>query len=370
MMKVLIGKERELDSFCATFDEVDDFLEFLREKEDNTERFEIPANEVKFSTIEHCLKYYKTEDALAKRLGVSTEVLKDTQKNTNIIVAFNKNAYLLGSSAWVSLRNRINIYGDGLDKLGSELQTAILNKSFSRIDENVKVIVSEKKVRAIMSDEYTVVPASELFKEVLKNTENRFNSYKFVASYVDHNVARCKVLLTELKEELNEIYNLPDKYTPGIIIETSDTGFSANKIGAYWRSDGGGSFISDEYIYMVHKGGNSLQKVIDELPNLFIKYQNTVKKFATLMTIEIRMPVKVLRKACRHIGIPKKYTRELVAQFELNYQNVPTVTAYDICREILSVPLLADDSSRKTLLEEKAGRAINLNYRTLDEEDE
>jgi len=361
------------DNFRTNFASASEFLKFLEERELSTERHEVPADEVRFITIDESLKYYKTYQALAKRLGVTAELLEDTKKRTNIVVAFNKNAYLLGDSAWISLKNRMNIYGDGFDQLGAELQATVLNKRFSQLGKTkVKVIIVDKKIRSIMSEEYAIVPASLLFKTVLQHIEGRFGGYEFVTSYVDHNVTRCKVLLTALANDLNKVYNLPDKYIPGIMVESSDTGFSANKIGPYWQMIGrsSGTFINqNEYIYMVHKGNTNLDKVLDELPNVFLKYQNTLKKFAMLMQIELDMPVKVLKKACKHIGLSKKITKQLVAQFELNYQNVPAVTAYDVCREILFAPQLVD-GTRKTVVEEKVGKAINLNYQAMDEEDD
>lgn len=372
MMKVAVINEREFDSFNSTFDCVDDFLSFLREREQNTERHELPAKEVRFMTIEQGLRYYKTEQNLANRLGVSVELLEETKSNTDILVVFRRNAYLLGSSAWVSLKNRMNIYGSGYDQLSAELQTAVLNYRFAQIgDKTVKVIIVDKKVRAIMSDEYAVVPTAELFEAVLERTASRFGGYELVASYADHNIARCKIIIPAVKDTLNQIYNLPDEYIPGIIIETSDTGFSANKIGPYWQV-GKASFINaKEYIYMPHIGKINLNTVLDELPNVFLKYQNTLKKFAALMQIELSMPVKVLKKACKKIELPRKLTRQLVEQFELNLstRGGAIVTAYDVCREILFAPQLVD-GQQKTIIEEKVGKAINLNYVALDEEDD
>jgi hypothetical protein len=431
---------KAFDNYSENFVEMGDFLNRLVERENNTVRPDgITGNQVNFLTIEQSKKYYKTDDALAGRLGIDIELLEDTKANTNIIVAINKQPYALGNSAWVSLRNRMAIYGGGFDLLGSELQAQVLNKRFSQIDKEVQCIIVDQKIRAIMSEEYAVVPTADLVKSIVDSIEERFETYNMVSGYIDHNISRCKILLPELKDELQTIYNLPDEYIPGIIIETSDTGFSANKIGTYWKTKLGSFINSNEYIYIQHKGNASLDKILDEIPNLFLKYQNTLKKFAKLLTIKLVSPVevldrvikrvgmnaqlavdlmetfetnlennedmtvfevfaetcsqcnvtgpvitefpdsyknslmvtslKVLRKACKHLDVKKKITKQLIENFELNYADADVITAYDICREIFAAPTYAEDS-QKTIVEEKVGKAINLNYQTLIDEEE
>ena len=368
---------KELDRFYSWFASNDEFISFLEEREKNTTRIKIPAKDLRFLTIGQAKKWYKTDEALASRLELDEELIRETEENTNIIVVVNngeKNPYLLGDSSWVSIKNRIDIYGRGFDFLPPEEKVRDINVRMSQLgDEEVQVIIVYDKIRAIMSRMYAVVIAADFFKSVLDYSRERFDSFELVEAYADHNVTRCKILFTELREELAEIYKLPDEYIPGLVIQTSDTGFSANRIGAYWQtSSGRESFInSNEYINAKHKGEVTLEDILEELPNLFIKYQNTLKKFANLLTIEISQPVKVLKKACRHIGVAKKHTKMLVEELEreLSTAGITTTTAYDICRKILSLPNHVEEG-QKTDVQEKVGKAININYDRLEEDDE
>lgn len=364
-------KEKGFDNFGKTFNNICDFFTFLAEREKATTRLEVKANELNFVSVDHALRFYKTVPELAKRLGVAEELVKDTIECTNLIVVINKEPYLLGTSSWISIKNRMDIYGTGFDKLDAETKAHVMRKRFAQLGEDkVKVIIVENKIRAIMSDEYAVIPASEVFMSIVEEAENRFENYELREALADHLRTRLVISFPELQNEINELYQLPDKYTPGLIIETSDVGYSANKVGSYWLLPDGTGFINtNEYIYVPHIGKASLNKVLKELPNLFLKYQNTLKKFAQLITVEIPAPVTVLKKACKHIGIPKKYIARLVEQFELNYQNVPKVTAYDICREIFSVPAMVGENRRQEM-EEVVGKAINLNYAKLMEDDD
>lgn len=370
--------KKEYDGYYAWFygEELSKFKDFYEAREKNTRRIKIPAEDLRFLTVGQAKKWYKTDQELASRLGVEEDLVKDTEANLDMIVVLKEKGervpYLVGHSSWISIKNRIDIYGKGFDMLGSEEQVRDINRRFSQLgDEEVQVIIADDKVRAIMSRMYAVIPTADLFNFVLDYSWNRFDGFELVEAYVDHNITSCKILFTNLKEELTEIYKLPDKYIPGLIIQTSDTGFSANKIGPYWRSDSGNSFIDqNEYIYIKHKGDVSLDDILDELPNLFLKYQNTLKRFAELLTIEIQHPITVLKKVCKHIGIAKKHSKILVELLErdLDESTAPYITAYDVCKKILELPEYIEREHRVDI-QEKVGKAININYEKFDREE-
>jgi hypothetical protein len=348
-----------------------DFLRFLEEREKNTIRYDAKSSDFNFLSIGHSLHFYKTEEALAKRLNVSMDLLQDTKWHTNLIAAINKEPYLIGSSAWNSLKNRIDVYGGGFDKLHADTKALVLKERFMQEDKAVKIIVCEGKIRAVMSQEYAVIPAYQLFQEVLQKVEERFEDFITVIALADHNRAVIKIVLPSVKEDINSLYNLPDEYIPGLIIETSDTGYSANKIGSFWLANGRGSFINkNEYIYLPHVGNVKLDDVLEQLPNLFLKFQNTLKKFASLMQIEVEFPVKTLKAACKKLKVPKKYVKLIVEQFEGNLPQGAKATAYDICREVFTLPNFVNDSERRKDFEELAGKAINLNYTALQEDED
>ncbi len=364
-------KKEEFDGFFRGFGDELSFLNFLNEWELNTSRHEIPPTYLKFSSINKYCESYGKDQLVTVLKDVNEEVVDDTQENTDLIVFVGGEPYLVGSSAWISMKGRIDIYGKGLDRIGSELQAEVLNKRFLQLKKPVKAIIANKKVRAIMSSLYKVVPAQDLFNNVLERSVERFGDFEFVNGYADHYTVRCKILFPGLEKDINNAYNLPHHYTPGLVIITSDTGYSSHKIGAFWKTNIGSFINSSEYLEFKHMGGNTLDKIADELPNLFLKYQNVVRKFADMMDIEIDMPVNVLKKAYKHLKIPKKYINQSVSSFETYVASVSSpITAYDICRKIMQITTLADTDTKKTALEEKVGKAINLNYAKLDNDDD
>ena len=364
---------KAMDRFEKSFDtNMVEFLEFLREREANTTRFTVSASQLKVVAMGQALKHYSM-DGLAQRLGVTQELIEDTITHTDVVVTVDGKPYLMGESTWISVKNRIEIFGRGFDMLETVDKAKTINARLQQLaDKQVQVIVVDDKIRAIMSDEYAIVEASDLFSSVEAKLLDRFDGYEMISGYADHTVSRCKLLLPEMAAELNGLYSLPDEYTPGIIIETSDVGYSANKIGPYWKTKGGSFIRMKEYIYMQHKGDTNLDKILEELPNLFLRYQNTLKKFAAMLLVEIDAAcvLKVARKAAKQIGLSKKLSKQIVEQIEQTYlMNPGMVTAYDICRELLSAPLLVDDS-QKTEIEELVGKALNVNYETLAQEAE
>lgn len=359
------------DNFTADFKEIDAFLDYLDTRENGTERITTEAASVKFCTIKKALTKYNTVEKLAQALGVDEALVEDTQNHTDIIVSINRKPYLLGDSAWISLSGRMQIFGGGFQQIGSELQSRVLNRRFADLGKAVKVIIAENKVRAIMSMEYAFIPTNQVVREVLKTVEQRFGDFEMVSNQIDHSITRIKIKMPLLAQDINQVYGLPDEFTPGLLIETSDTGFSANKISAFWLSAKGGSFISEnENLYMVHIGNTKLDDILDELPNLFLRYQNIPKKLAALMQQTLEYPITVFRKACDHLKVPKKIAKQGRLQFESDYANAPQITAYDVCKQIFYLSSLVDDDNKKTALEEIVGKAINLNYGKLDKEDD
>lgn len=358
------------DLFERKFKSLDEFLDFLKEREAGTERFDVPASDLKVYNIDHVMQKYPTIESLAKCLQVEPELIDDTVKNTDLIVAVGARPFLLSKSAMISISSRVQIFGSGFAKLISSTKATVLSERFADLGEKmVKVIAYQGKIRAIMSDEYAVVPMDELFEETLERVIERFGQVEMLGNYVSHDVARLYLLFPE-DPHLAAAYGLQDEWRAGLVIETSDNGYSANKISPFWKC-GSRSFIKgNESIYMIHRGSLELGKVLAELPNLFLKYQNVVEKFAELMAIEIENPVATIKAAVRKLKLGKKLGRQIVAQFESAFVLTPVVTAYDICFEILSASSLVEDGNNKAALEETLGRAINLDYKKLaDEED-
>jgi hypothetical protein len=361
---------KAFDGFETKFNTIEDFLGFLKEREAGTIRLTVPASDLKVFNIAHVMHKYPSMDAIAKCLDVDVELVEDTQKHTDLVVAVGARPFLLGDSAMISISSRVQIFGGGFAKLKSATKATVLSERFADLKEKeVKVIAYNGKIRAIMSDEYAVVPMAELFAETIERTEQRFGGCTMIGSYVSHDIARLYILLPK-DPQLTSAYGVKDEWRAGLVIETSDNGYSANKIAPFWKC-GSKSFIKEsEAIYMVHKGNTELDKVLAELPNVFLKYQNVVEKFADLMMVDIQNPVATLKKALKKLKLGKKLSKQVVEGFEAAFASASSVTAYDICSEILGASSYVEDGNNKAHIEAIIGKAINIDYAKLEAEED
>ena len=162
------------DEFKLSFDEIDEFLLFLKARERSTKRISVPGNMLNFVTIGDSRKWYRSNEILSERLGVKPYLVEDTEKNMDMILVIDGQPYLVGSSAWISIKNRVDIYGKGFDRLESLEQVRDINAILSDMKALVQVIVVEDKVRAIVK-EYSVVRGDQLFSQVLAISAERFD---------------------------------------------------------------------------------------------------------------------------------------------------------------------------------------------------
>jgi len=352
-----------LDSYCAYPKDVKSLLEALREREAETIRIDLPANKLRFVSLEKALEKYKTVDDLAKRMGIEPMLVNNTLDNAKMIVVADGSPYLIGKSSWISVSGRIDIYGGGFAELEPDDKANVINARLKQLDNSqVKVIIVSGKVRAIMSKKYSPIPANETFEAALQAIRNRFADVQYMVGYYDHEIAYVKLLFPELAQQLTEVYGIPDTLVPGMLILTSDTGHAGVRIAACWKHPQGSFRQTDSEVYVKHENLNGLGKVLEEMPNLFIKYQNAAVKLAAMLNIELQHPAIVTKKVFKALGVGDKHAK---ATIEL----LPAVgaTAYDVCMEIFSLPARLNLSEAARLeLEEKVAKAINFDYEKID----
>jgi len=335
----------------------------LQEREVDTKRIDVCANKIRFVSIAKALEKYKTVEALSAKIGIDIELLSDTNDHTKMIACVEGVPYLLGRSSWISISGRIDIYGGGLAALEPDDKAQLINARLAQLGDNlIKVVIVNQKIRAMMSRKYATIPANEVFKQVAEKARERFASTKFVTGFYNHEFAFAQLMFPEVAQKLSEAYGLPEELTPGITVITSDTGHAGVKIVGSWVSPKGRFQQAGTEVYLRHENSNSLEKVLEELPNLFIKYQNMALKLAALMGIEIKFPATVLKKALKELGAGERNAKMLLETLPTN-----DVTAYDICMELFSLPARLDIAETSRLeLEEKIAKAINLDFTKLD----
>lgn len=361
---------KKLDNYNEHFPTFGDFIKCVEDREANTERLTVPAKSVKFLPI-----FPDEVDKVAKSLGVDRDLVDDTirrDRGTCLILQTGLSSYLVGSSSYMSISQRVKLFGEGLYKLDNEIKAEAFEDLFSQIRNDVKIVVIDDKVRAVMSNEYAYVPMQDIFKEFVKGVAEKFDD-KFIVeeAYVDHTVATLKILFDKGTDQLTDLYKLPqaDNWMPGLVITTSDTGYHSVKVGPYFKGPKGACVVpAAEYIGQKHIGDVTLKDLLDELPNIFLKYQDSVEKMIKLLEVEIKNPVTVIKKAAEHMKFTKKAIEGMAEKMQyFAVINPNQVTAYDVYSILSTYPEYVEGTPQtKLLAQEMAGKAINQNYSKWD----
>lgn len=366
MKNTLVCGKLGCDNYTMKFHCLDDLIKELERREKNTIRVTVDTKAIKFLTKDELLKHgYITK----------TTANQDAIEESRIFMLINDVVYPLSLNSFISIKNRIDVFGKGLLELSDPTLKTVLNELISKINK-VMVVVIDNKVRAIFSTKnggYKPIPAKNLLKVTLEKLKERIDNIQFEVGYLDYDYMYIKLFFPDKKEVLQELYNKTEYYTPGIVIKTSDTGFAASEINPIWKS-GKSTIIFEqphESIKVIHRGENSnIDNIKEEIPNIFVKLRDTIKLIKKQMNYKVKYPELLVKNVCKKFKLGKKDTRYIKEKLELFiYQNPDKeITGYDITKLFVEMANEIKDENKKIMLETIAGKAFNLNYEKLDKE--
>lgn len=337
------------------FTDINTFLGELDRREKNTLRPLINTKKIKFLNKEDVLK-------------------KNGQQmiDNRLFLKVSKDIYPISETAYNSIKTRIDIYGDGLFLLPDNILKNVLNDRIHDINE-VRVVVIDDKVRAILSKYYKVMPIQEVVESIFESIRKKFNSFEFLSAYLTYNILYMKILFPEKAEIIRDLYGKDIKYTPGMLLVTSDTGFASNRIYPIWHVKGGSIIFGDveENIKIAHRGKEAkIDNLKDEIPNIFLKFRNTIELVKEQMKYKVKYPALTIENACKKLGVTRKGTRQMLERLELFcYANPDAeITGYNITEMFINMARDEKDENKKRRLEIIAGKALNLKYEKLDRE--
>lgn len=358
---VVLNGEIGSDNYEINFKDINEFLDELERRENNTIRPTINTKVIDFLTREDLEK--------------NGYQVKTTSSQDRIFLKVQDTVYPVSEGAFVSIKGRIDIYGKGLLELPDELLRDVLNARIKDIPE-VKLIVIDEKVRAIMSAAnggYVVMPTKEVVENVLDALESKFEDIEFKDAHLTYDLLYLKILFPEKAEVIQDLYGKTLEYIPGIMLRTSDTGYAANEVFPIWNVKGGSIVFGDvnESIRMVHRGKEaSIDNLKDDLPNIFVKLRDTIGCIRKQMVYKVKFPALTIKNACKKLNLGKKDTRQMLERLDLFAYKNPNIeiNGYHITQLFMDMAREETDENKKRLLETIAGKAFNLRYDKLDEE--
>lgn len=359
---VVLNGEIGSDNYEINFKDINEFLDELERRENNTIRPSVDTKVIDFLTREDLEKN-------------GYQVKTTSSQDNRIFLKVQDTVYPVSEGAFVSIKGRIDIYGKGLLELSDELLRDVLNNRIKSIPE-VRLIIIDEKVRAIMSAAnggYVVMPTKDVVLNVLDMFEAKFEEIKFKNAYLTYDILYLKILFPKKAETMQDLYGKPVQYIPGVMVRTSDTGYAANEVFPIWDIKGGSVIFGDmdESIRMIHRGRSaSIENLKDDLPNIFVKLRDTIKCVQRQMSYKVKYPSLTVQNACEKLKLGKKDTRQILERLELfMFKNPDTeINGYHITSLFLEMARDTRDENKKRYLEVIAGKAFNLRYEKLDGE--
>lgn len=315
-----------------------------------------------FTNIQSFVDTLKTRESKTERLLANTREIFFRPSNLEagkVSLQIRNKIYNVADSAFISIRGRIELNGAGLLKLPVPLLVQVLNDRIKDLN-NVRIIIIEEKVRAILTTQYRVIPCIDIVQKTLQGITEKLGTYNFKGANVSYDTLKMLLLFPEKKEVIREIYNITnEKCVPGLYLATSDTGFSANKVIPLWYTEKGILPLSYESINMQHRGKNSsLENFVENLPQLFVKFRNSMELIKKQLTSIVGDPEKRVETLGKKFKLPQKDVRRLNEKLDLLLLTQHQINSYQITQLFIELAREEENESKKEFLEIIAGRVL------------
>lgn len=201
----------------------------------------------------------------------------------------------IGETAWVSIRNKIGIKGDGLDRLmtsNPSLFCDVVNTLLQQKKKKFKLIRIENSLAAVLDEDYRVMPIAEIFPAIQQIMESEISDLEFITGESEITNSNMYFKTEKSKKTLIKKYNKQSEdYTPVIRVTSSDIGEASLSFYPGFLRKGYLEFLNNEGIRYVHKGEDkeNLENLVrNAIPTLFEKLNENFSNFERLDNIVVK----------------------------------------------------------------------------------
>ena len=221
------------DNYSCSFSDPSEFLDFLKERQDNSRWMVTPSRSIVFESLEKdtpmgdlYLKLYEHEGR--------AEIIADTMENTNLLLKVNGETYPVRSCAIKTILERARISGHALNKVSKKVFTRILNYCMDVAAGESLIKVADEKVSAVHGGDpkdYAVLEILPLVQCVRTVLDRDFPGNHFLAANFDHSIVTAIWTLDGQTNELLDTYHAAvaakgirnaHSMRPGLRFTTSD----------------------------------------------------------------------------------------------------------------------------------------------------
>ena len=369
------------DNFKCSFSNSDQFLEFLKERKENSHWMVAPSNSLQFKPLVKHSELGNLYMQLFQSNG-SAEVLVDTMENTSLLLRVDGKDYPVRSCALKTIMERARISGNALGKVSKTVLTQILNYCMDVATGDSLIKVADDKVSAVHGgdpSDYAVLEMQEMFQSVHNFLGREFPGNTFLTANYDHSIVtaiwsldgQANDLLDTYQQEL-AAHGLYGKFsvTPGLRVTTSDVGMSGANLFPILINKRGNKIIPlGTPIKTEHSNGVDLAKFEGQLDLLYARFRETLEKHTKLMGIEIRYPKNAMLGVLKSVKAPKKASYEALDQF-LALNGDQPCTAYELYLAMSEVIFLVQCEGATGVniarTEEKIAKAVHVRWTEYD----
>ena len=360
------------DSFQQAFTDELDFLQFLKDREENGTWLTHGTSNIFFHGLDkdsEITEFLKNEFA-----GTDKEnIVDDTLRNTALAAEINGEFYPVRQTAIKTIFERANINGPALRKVSKPVLARILNDCLQVQKGSALVRYSEDKISAVHSGDnsYAVLEIPELFQITGDWIENNFPGYKFSGGTYEHAMATALWEIDDHDDLIKSYTDFLDKHSIshgnisfGLRLTTSDVGIYGANLYPMLFSDSSPNVISlGHSIKTTHRNSANLAAFKEKLDDLFPQLSIAIGKLKELAEVEVNYPLDCMGNILKKIRIPKKMALEALEFFKSTNGTNPC-TAHDIYFGICHVVFLTECETNSGLriadMEENVARALSL----------
>ena len=370
------------DNFRCTFDDPGDFIQFLKERKENSRWMTAPSRNLVFESLEKntqmgelYLKLYDHDDR--------AEIIADTMENTSLLLKVNGETYPVRSCAIKSILERARISGHALNKVSKSIFTQILNYCMDVASGDSLIKVADDKVSAVHGGDpkdYAILEILPLVQCVRSILDRDFAGNHFLTANFDHSIVTAIWSLDGQANELMETYRqaVAEKGVteamsarPGLRFTTSDVGVSAANLYPILLLGGSNRIIPlGDPLKLDHKNGADLDAFASSMDQLYACFKESIERQQQLLDVEIRYPYTTMLGVLKRIGITKKMSYEVADLFAGQSGVSSGCNAYQLYLAMSDVIFLAQcegaSAYRIAQLEENIARALRINWHEYD----
>ena len=370
------------DNFRCTFDDPGDFIQFLKERKENSRWMTAPSRNLVFESLEKNTQMGELYLKLYDHDG-RAEIIADTMENTSLLLKVNGETYPVRSCAIKSILERARISGHALNKVSKSIFTQILNYCMDVASGDSLIKVADDKVSAVHGGDpkdYAILEILPLVQCVRSILDRDFAGNHFLTANFDHSIVTAIWSLDGQANELMETYRqaVAEKGVteamsarPGLRFTTSDVGVSAANLYPILLLGGSNRIIPlGDPLKLDHKNGADLDAFASSMDQLYACFKESIERQQQLLNVEIRYPYTTMLGVLKRIGITKKMSYEVADLFAGQSGVSSGCTAYQLYLAMSDVIFLAQcegaSAYRIAQLEENIARALRINWHEYD----